>query len=133
MVSNAKVAQIVDNGIRLSNTSNSTSKSPPDQNSTSSENGEKSSEKSSSEKFSSSAANNKQKYRFISVAQELVMAARGKLVERNWKHNDDSPATIDDISVFVIPILPYKTGKKTPNIVQKQFPFCLFFLLLGRN
>ena len=112
MVSNAKVAQIVDNGIRLSNNSNSTSKSPPDQNLTSSENGEKSSEKSSSEKFSSSVANNnKQKYRFISVAQELVMAARGKLVERNWKHNDDSPATIDDISVFVIPILPYKTGK----------------------
>ena len=36
------------------------------------------------------------------------MAARGKLVERNWKHNDDSPATIDDISVFAIPILPYK-------------------------
>ena len=107
VVSNAKVAQIVDNGIRLSNNSNSTSstsKSPPDQNLTS-ENGEK-----SSEKFSSSA-NNKQKYRFISVAQELVMAARGKLVERNWKHNDDSPATIDDISVFVMPILPYKTGK----------------------
>ena len=116
MVSNAKVAQIVDNGIRLSNNSNSTSKSPPDQNLTS-ENGEKSSEKSSSEKFSS-AANNKQKYRFISVAQELVMAARGKLVERNWKHNDDSPATIDDISVFVIPILPYKTGKKMPNIIE---------------
>ena len=42
------------------------------------------------------------------LAQELVMAARGKLVERNWKHNDDSPATIDDISVFAIPILPYK-------------------------
>ena len=121
MVSNAKVAQIVDNGIRLSNNSNSTSKSPPDQNLTSSENGEKSSEKSSSEKFSSSVANNnKQKYRFISVAQELVMAARGKLVERNWKHNDDSPATIDDISVFVIPILPYKTGKKTPNIIEKR-------------
>ena len=115
MVSNAKVAQIVDNGIRLSNNSNSTStsKSPPDQNSTS-ENAEKSSEKSSekSDKF----ANNKQKYRFISVAQELVMAARGKLVERNWKHNDDSPATIDDISVFVIPILSYKTGKKVPKI-----------------
>ena len=123
MVSNAKVAQIVDNGIRLSNNSNSTSstsKSPPDQNLTSSENGEKSSDKSSSEKFSSSANNNKQKYRFISVAQELVMAARGKLVERNWKHNDDSPATIDDISVFVIPILPYKTGKKTPNIIEKR-------------
>merc|ERR1712223_2313409 len=54
------------------------------------------------------SAGNRQKYRFISIAQELVMAARGKLVERNWKHNDDSPATIDDISAFVIPILPYK-------------------------
>ena len=116
MVSNAKVAQIVDNGIRLSNNSNSTStsKSPPDQNSTS-ENGEKTSSEKSSEK-SDKFANNKQKYRFISVAQELVMAARGKLVERNWKHNDDSPATIDDISVFVIPILSYKTGKKVPKI-----------------
>ena len=116
MVSNAKVAQIVDNGIRLSNTSNSTSKSPPSDQNLTSENGEKTgSEKSNSEK-NSSLANNKQKYRFISVAQELVMAARGKLVERNWKHNDDSPATIDDISVFVIPILPYKTGKKTPKL-----------------
>ena len=120
MVSNAKVAQIVDNGIRLSNNSNSTStsKSPTDQNLTS-ENGEK-----SSEKFPSSA-NNKQKYRFISVAQELVMAARGKLVERNWKHNDDSPATIDDISVFVIPILLYKTGKKTKEILE-SFLFCMY-------
>ena len=116
MVSNAKVAQIVDNGIRLSNNSNSpsTSKSPPDQNSTSENGSEKTSSEKSSGKFSSA---NKQKYRFISVAQELVMAARGKLVERNWKHSDDSPATIDDISVFVIPILSYKTGKKTPKTV----------------
>ena len=36
------------------------------------------------------------------------MAARGKMVERNWRQSDDAPATIDDISVFVIPILPYK-------------------------
>ena len=73
----------------------------------------------------------RKKYRFISIAQELVMAARGKLVDRNWKrkvpvenghsHPMDSgkstaehpqtqqvPATIDDISVFVIPILAYK-------------------------
>ena len=35
----------------------------------------------------------------------------GKLVEYNWKHNNDSPATINDISVFVVPILPYKTGQ----------------------
>ena len=73
----------------------------------------------------------RKKYRFISIAQELVMAARGKLVDRNWRRNvpiengTDShdgnssnanepqqmqqvPATIDDISVFVIPILAYK-------------------------
>jgi len=37
-----------------------------------------------------------------------VMSARGKLRDRNWKRSDGSPATIDDISVFVIPILPYK-------------------------
>ncbi len=36
------------------------------------------------------------------------MAARGKLIERNWRQSDESPATIDDISVFAIPILPYK-------------------------
>ena len=72
----------------------------------------------------------RKKYRFISIAQELVMAARGKLVDRNWKRrvpvengqsnqNDSTnssehpqthqvPATIDDISVFAIPILAYK-------------------------
>merc|ERR1719242_1956627 len=55
----------------------------------------------------------RQKYKCISVAQELVMAARGKLDERNWKTStengqDLSPATIDDISVFCIPILPFK-------------------------
>ncbi|XP_059085259.1 protein phosphatase 1H-like [Tigriopus californicus] len=50
----------------------------------------------------------RQKYRFISIAQDLVMAARGKLVERNWQRNDETPATIDDISVIAIPILAYK-------------------------
>merc|ERR1712223_805876 len=54
----------------------------------------------------------RQKYKYISVAQELVMAARGKLDERNWKTSENgqdlSPATIDDISVFCIPILPFK-------------------------
>jgi len=48
------------------------------------------------------------KYRYISLAQDLVMAARGKLKERNWRRSNGGPATIDDISVFVIPILPYK-------------------------
>jgi len=80
----------------------------------------------------------KKKYRHITIAQDLVMAARGKLIDRNWKrtvkpmNNNTSqqssqlsngsaasaaaaavavevlPATIDDISVFVIPILSYK-------------------------
>ena len=48
------------------------------------------------------------RYRYISLAQDLVMSARGKLKERNWKRSNGSPATIDDITVFVIPILPYK-------------------------
>jgi len=48
------------------------------------------------------------KYRYISLAQDLVMAARGKLKDRNWRRSNGGPATIDDISVFVIPILPYK-------------------------
>jgi len=48
------------------------------------------------------------RYRYISLAQDLVMAARGKLKERNWKRSNGAPATIDDISVLVIPILPYK-------------------------
>jgi len=48
------------------------------------------------------------KYRYISLAQDLVMAARGKMKERNWRRSSGGPATIDDISVFVIPVLPYK-------------------------
>lgn len=48
------------------------------------------------------------RYRYISLAQDLVMAARGKLKDRNWRRSSGSAATIDDITVFVIPILPYK-------------------------
>ena len=36
------------------------------------------------------------------------MAARGKLKDKNWKRSNGDPATIDDITVIVIPILPYK-------------------------
>jgi hypothetical protein len=36
------------------------------------------------------------------------MHSRGKLYEKNWKTADGKPATIDDISVFVIPLTPYK-------------------------
>ncbi|GFU18657.1 protein phosphatase 1H [Trichonephila clavipes] len=48
------------------------------------------------------------KYRYTSAAQDLVMHARGKLRERNWRTTDNKLATIDDISVFVIPLRPYK-------------------------
>jgi hypothetical protein len=36
------------------------------------------------------------------------MQSRGKLYEKNWKTADGKAATIDDISVFVIPLAPYK-------------------------
>ncbi|XP_076363592.1 protein phosphatase 1H [Tachypleus tridentatus] len=48
------------------------------------------------------------KYRYISAAQDLVMHSRGKLRDRNWKTADSKPATIDDISVFVIPLRHFK-------------------------
>lgn len=51
------------------------------------------------------------------AAQELVQAARGRLVGRVWRgkpenpdSNDDKPlpmASVDDISVMVVPIYPY--------------------------
>ena len=126
VVSNSKVAQIVDNGIRLSTSSRAKKSSNDDGSNSAGTTTEKDAESSSgsssdlenNEKAASQlSAGNRQKYRFISIAQELVMAARGKLVERNWKHNDDSPATIDDISVFVIPIQAYKTGNIFNNFV----------------
>lgn len=46
--------------------------------------------------------------RYTSAAQDLVMHSRGKLRERNWRTADNKLATIDDISVFVIPLRPYK-------------------------
>lgn len=50
------------------------------------------------------------KHRYTSAAQELVAHSRGKLVEhRSWKTVENKPATIDDISVFVIPLTPYRT------------------------
>ncbi|KAG7161714.1 phosphatase 1H-like [Homarus americanus] len=64
----------------------------------------------------------KYKYRYTSAAQDLVMASRGKLRERNWRTSDDKHATIDDISVFVIPLKSYQeayqewTSKQEANI-----------------
>lgn len=48
------------------------------------------------------------RYRFTSAAQDLVMSSRGKLNERSWRTFDNKSATIDDISVFVIPLTAYK-------------------------
>ncbi|CAN7988734.1 unnamed protein product [Ixodes hexagonus] len=48
------------------------------------------------------------KFRYISAAQDLVMHSRGKLKERNWRTADNRAATIDDISVFVIPLKAYQ-------------------------
>lgn len=50
------------------------------------------------------------RYRFISAAQDLVMASRGKQRDKGkgWRTTDNKVATIDDISVFVIPLKPYK-------------------------
>merc|ERR1711978_136796 len=63
------------------------------------------------------------KYRYISLAQDLVMAARGKMKERNWRRSTGGPATIDDISVFVIPVLPYKQevlAAKSRELEEKE-------------
>ncbi|KAH9381202.1 hypothetical protein HPB48_003179 [Haemaphysalis longicornis] len=48
------------------------------------------------------------KFRYISAAQDLVMHSRGKLKERSWRTADNRAATIDDISVFVIPLQGYQ-------------------------
>lgn len=48
------------------------------------------------------------KYRFTSAAQDLVMHSRGKPEGHNWQTSDGAPGTIDDISVFVIPLAAYK-------------------------
>nr|CAD7197143.1 unnamed protein product [Timema douglasi] len=56
-----------------------------------------------------SSDNDTRKYRYTSAAQDLVMQSRGKLIEKNiWRTSDGRSATIDDISVFVIPLTPYK-------------------------
>ncbi|XP_043461976.1 protein phosphatase 1H [Leptopilina heterotoma] len=56
-------------------------------------------------------------YRLTMGAQELVQAARGKLIGRLWRGKSENPddndetllpiASVDDISVMVIPLYPY--------------------------
>jgi len=75
------------------------------------------------------------KYRYITLAQDLVMSARGKMKERNWKRSNGTAATIDDISVFVIPILPYKEEYNKLKVILRQsvFYFLLLFLVLNNS
>ncbi|RWS07929.1 Protein phosphatase 1H-like protein [Dinothrombium tinctorium] len=67
------------------------------------------------------------KYRYISAAQDLVMHSRGKSKEKGkgWRTSDNLQATIDDISVFVIPLKPYRQEylkwKEARAIVQKEY------------
>ncbi|GLV43282.1 uncharacterized protein CBL_14040 [Carabus blaptoides fortunei] len=50
-----------------------------------------------------------EKHKYISAAQALVAYARGKPVgESSWRTSEGTPATGDDVSVFVIPLHPQR-------------------------
>lgn len=50
-----------------------------------------------------------EKERYVSAATCLVGSARGILMnEHYWQLKDGKPASVDDISVFVIPLYPYR-------------------------
>ena len=112
VVSNERVASIVDKGLKMSSQKSGGTTSSTSRSNSFSAN-DHSTTNSAAAEDNTNSNSVRQKYKYISVAQELVMAARGKLDERNWKTStengqDLSPATIDDISVFCIPILPFK-------------------------
>ncbi|KAH6929419.1 hypothetical protein HPB50_027466 [Hyalomma asiaticum] len=60
------------------------------------------------------------KFRYISAAQDLVMHSRGKLKERSWRTVDNRAATIDDISVFVIPLRGYQDEHRAWMATTRQ-------------
>lgn len=62
------------------------------------------------------------KFRYISAAQDLVMHSRGKLKERSWRTVDNRAATIDDISVFVIPLRGYQEEHRAWMAAMHQQP-----------
>lgn len=63
------------------------------------------------------------KYRYISAAQDLVMYARGRHEScRGWRTNDCKPATVDDITVFVIPLKQYRD--EYLEWKQSRLPLC---------
>ncbi|XP_064633124.1 protein phosphatase 1H-like isoform X2 [Lineus longissimus] len=51
--------------------------------------------------------------RYTSVAQELVVSARGMPKARNWIKGEGQFGSGDDISVLVIPLLNYKQGEQS--------------------
>lgn len=50
------------------------------------------------------------------------MHSRGKLKERSWRTVDNRAATIDDISVFVIPLLGYQEEHRVWMAATRQQP-----------
>ncbi|KAK3588227.1 hypothetical protein CHS0354_017736 [Potamilus streckersoni] len=50
--------------------------------------------------------------RYCEAAQGLVNEARGMFTGKDWKRQDDSVASFDDITVLVIPIKPYMDAYK---------------------
>lgn len=58
--------------------------------------------------FSPNASLEEYKYRYVSAAQDLVMQSRGKMSGNNWRTAENRAATVDDISVFVIPLHEYR-------------------------
>lgn len=59
------------------------------------------------------------KERYVSAATCLVGSARGSLNEHSWQLKDGKPASGDDISVFVIPLMPYK--QEYNEFIKKHF------------
>ncbi|XP_007888473.1 protein phosphatase 1M [Callorhinchus milii] len=60
-------------------------------------------------------AENKHPHRYTMLAQYLVHKAKGTLCGNEWKTEDGSFASFDDISVFVIPL--YNMAATTPPLI----------------
>ena len=68
----------------------------------------------------------KRKYRHITIAQDLVMAARGKLVDRNWKRtvkplNTPSQSNATTTSSSRYEQVDFAQNSKKKNIRQLIF------------
>lgn len=61
-----------------------------------------------------------EKERYVSAATCLVGFARGILTnDHYWQLKEGKPASVDDISVFVVPLHPYKV--EIEQLKQKRF------------